>query len=172
MLFYFSKRLPFGFRAGVAFDPSKSINRPIRTGGSISGLGEGVTGIYVITGAHNMCKVGISTDPELRLAALQTGSHVKLKLHYVLAVKSIDPRAIEALAHVILDKYRCSGEWFDIPPHIAEDAVNQAAGHYGIKTVQVTSGPQISKRKFWTGDKLFFAITIPAVILIVLWLNS
>ena len=86
-----------------------------------------------------MCKIGISTDPELRLAALQTGSHVALKLHYVLAFNNIDPRQIEYEAHRLLDRYRCAGEWFDVTPQMAEEAVNAAGAHFGIKTVQTTS---------------------------------
>lgn len=141
MRFFISKRLPLGFRAGVLFDPVRMGRPAVRAAvnGSLARLGEGVAGIYVITGSHNMCKIGISTDPELRLAALQTGAHVPLKLHYVLAVKSMDPRYIEAEAHRLLDKHRCAGEWFDVPPQIAEDAVNRAAAHFGIRTAQTTS---------------------------------
>ena len=141
MRFFVSKRLPFGLRAGVLFDPLRmsSAPRQIRPGSTLASLGQGVSGIYVITGAHNMCKIGISSDPEFRLAALQTGAHVPLKLHYVLAVKTIDPRQIEALAHHMLDKYRCAGEWFDCTPQMAEDAVNQSAEHFGIGVVQTTN---------------------------------
>jgi Meiotically up-regulated gene 113 len=168
MLFFLSKRLPMGFRAGVAFDPTKPINREVRPGGSIAAFGDGVCGVYVITGAHNMCKIGISTDPELRLAALQTGSHVPLKLHYVLVLKTIDPRAVEVEAHRILDKHRCAGEWFDVTPEIAEAAVNRAAANLGVGILQADG---VASRKRWSGEKLYWAISVPAVILFVLWLN-
>ncbi len=170
MRFFLSKTLMFGVRAGVLFDPVRMNTAPhqraIRPGSTLANLGQGVSGIYVITGAHNMCKIGISSDPEFRLAALQTGSHVRLKLHYVLAVKTIDPRQIEALAHKMLDKYRCAGEWFDCTPQMAEDAVNEAAAHYGIKSVQTTSNGLASipsaRHHFWQSSdfKVFMAIFV------------
>lgn len=170
MRFFLSKRLPFGFRAGVLFNPVQlTAPRTIRTGGSIAGLGLGVSGIYVITGAHNMCKIGISTDPELRLASLQTGSHVPLKLHYVLAVKTIDPRVIEAGAHRILDKYRLSGEWFDVTPQMAEDAVNHAASHYGIETVQSTNYVPVTRRCSF--DRIYWTACIIGLAIFMTWLN-
>lgn len=165
MHFFISKRLPFGLRAGVLFNPIGTSGwRSARPSGSIAGLGEGVSGVYVITGAHNMCKIGISTDPELRLAALQTGAHVRLKIHYVLAVKSIDPRMIEAEAHRILDKYRCAGEWFDVTPEMAEDAVNLAAAGFGIKTAQTTSadplGSVAPKQQHWAWQFAWLAFGV------------
>lgn len=141
-------------------------------GTSIDQFGEGVCGVYVITGAHNMCKIGISTDPELRLASLQTGSHVNLKIHYVLVVKSIDPRQIEMLAHKILDKYRCAGEWFDVTPQMAEDAVNQAALHYGIKTTQTTSATFGSRPIISETQKFFlFLIAMLTGIFLAAWMG-
>jgi Meiotically up-regulated gene 113 len=160
MRFYISKRLPLGLRAGVLFDPlqprSTQRQAPMR---GIAAYGEGVAGVYVITGPHHMCKIGISTDPELRLATLQTGSHVALKLHYVLALQSIDPRMVESEAHRILDRYRCSGEWFDVTPQMAEDAVNQAAANFGIETSQTTSANpfgMVKKKRGWSFDRIYW----------------
>ena len=171
MRFYISKRLPFGLRAGVLSDPVYfGSDRGSRPTGSIAGLGEGVSGVYVITGAHNMCKIGISTDPELRLAALQTGSHIKLKLHYVLALKTIDPRVIEEMAHRILDKYRCAGEWFDVTPIMAEDAVNAAAKHYGIGVAHLDQGLSVLPEKMSGISKFLMAGIVIAVM--IYWLTQ
>ncbi len=176
MRLFFSKRLPFGLRAGVLLDPIRMTRAAhVRPGGSLAQIGEGVSGVYVVTGPHNMCKIGISTDPELRLAALQTGAHVPLKIHYVLAVASMDPRMIEAEAHRLLDKHRCAGEWFDVPPQMAEDAVNAAAAHFGIRTVQTMSdliGAAVAgRRPARVIDPLFAVIALCLFGLAFYWFN-
>ena len=98
----------------------------------------GGTCVYVISAANGLCKIGYSTDPELRLAALQTGSAYPLKLEYTL-ITDTDPRMIEYEAHRLLDKHRCAGEWFDVPPSIAIDNLKKAAASFGIKLAETTS---------------------------------
>lgn len=67
-------------------------------------------------------KIGSSKWPEDRLARLQTGSPVKLKLLGKIRCKSDDhARRIENLAHNIFHKQRRRGEWFHLSKkHLAQ----------------------------------------------------
>jgi Meiotically up-regulated gene 113 len=89
---------------------------------------------YVIAGNHGLVKIGMSTNPEARLATLQTGSPHKLRLAYVLAT-NIDAAQIEGEVHRILDKNRCAGEWFDVTPQRAEEVVNSVCDSFGLTPV-------------------------------------
>jgi len=87
--------------------------------------------IYVIASKTGTVKVGYSTNPQMRLASLQTASPDQLRLANVLAT-DIDGRMIEAEAHRILDPHRLAGEWFDVSPDVAFEAVRQAALNLGL----------------------------------------
>lgn len=122
--------------------------------------------VYVISGTNGLCKIGISTDPETRLATLQTASAVPLKIVYTL-VTDTDPRMIEAEAHRLLDKHRCAGEWFDIPPQVATEAVILAAENFGIKLRQTTSDALLTTSPRSRADRismLFFYVASAMVI--------
>lgn len=133
MRFYLFKRLPLGLRAGISVSPSDFMQRrttsvPLNYAAVTKALG--ATSVYVISTEAGHCKIGYSTDPELRLATLQTASPVKMKLEYTF-ITTLDPRILEAEAHRILDKHRLSGEWFDAPVDHAIEAVNQASANLG-----------------------------------------
>lgn len=69
--------------------------------------------VYVALGGARHVKIGVSSDVERRMMALQTGCP-----HEVSLIKSWPtPRArkIEAMAHRVLGEFRRSGEWFHIP---------------------------------------------------------
>lgn len=58
-------------------------------------------------------KIGRSKDPEARLAALQVGSAVKLKMLGSVKCRSEDhAKRVENLAHNLFHKQRRRGEWF------------------------------------------------------------
>lgn len=58
-------------------------------------------------------KIGSSRNPTARLAELQVGSPVKLKLLGTVKCKSEQhARSVERLAHNIFHKQRRRGEWF------------------------------------------------------------
>lgn len=71
-------------------------------------------------------KIGISSSPEGRVASLQTANPGKLVL---LATFSAPTRAvakaIEYAFHSVKSADRISGEWFDIPPMLAVEAMCQ-----------------------------------------------
>lgn len=57
-----------------------------------------------------LVKIGVSSSPQFRLASLQCGCPVELRI-----IKTIDvvPRTVETDIHKRFAKYRVRGEWFD-----------------------------------------------------------
>lgn len=87
--------------------------------------------VYVIRGDHGMTKVGSSTNPDRRLAELQTGSPYRLWIDYRIAASG--PAAdVEFAAHEILDPHRGIGEWFSVPTEAAIAAIHAAAFRLGV----------------------------------------
>lgn len=93
--------------------------------------------LYVLKGEHGRVKIGISADPYGRLAQLQTGSAHKLEFAWIGAPQG-QAMGIEHDAHVMLNKYQCNGEWFDITPDAAVGAVSAAAQRRGINILGCT----------------------------------
>src|ERR1700730_4577117 len=85
--------------------------------------------IYVVNGDHGI-KIGVTKNPDGRLAQLRTGSAAKIDYAYI-APTSGDPYAIERQAHAMLDRYRLNGEWFDVSPELAIAAVTGSAAKLG-----------------------------------------
>jgi hypothetical protein len=81
--------------------------------------------IYAIQSPENPrhVKLGLSSNPQARLRALQTGNPFKLQLIWTFACPNM--AALEDKFHQVFDKYRIDGgEWFDFhpinnPEHIA-----------------------------------------------------
>lgn len=91
----------------------------------------GIEFVYVIQGDHGLVKIGVTTNMDARLAQLRTASAFPLRPTYALAVQ-IDARQIEGEVHRRLDDHRCSGEWFDCSPEVAERTINEVAADFGI----------------------------------------
>jgi len=69
-------------------------------------------------------KIGISSDPDARLRAVQTGCpHRIIKLCHVYAHDREVAKNIEALIHLELSDKRASGEWFNATPLEAVEAL-------------------------------------------------
>src|SRR5690348_5185803 len=120
MRFFFSgPRIGF-IRPGVIFDvPRWRPGAPTAPGGFV----------YVISGAHGLCKIGISSDPDARIATLRTSSPYALDLAYVTPAQ--DAFAVEQEAHQMLSRFRANGEWFGVTPMVAIRAVQEAAARTG-----------------------------------------
>ena len=71
--------------------------------------------LYFIAG-KNAVKIGISKDPQKRLAALQTANHSKLRLVKAFHVASNLANAVqsEKIAHYMFGRMRLQGEWFTL----------------------------------------------------------
>ena len=82
--------------------------------------------IYVIGPEEGPQKVGVTSTPTIRLAALSVGGKA-LRIHATVAVQAIEATAVERYAHCLLYEYHVRGEWFDVPPHMAADAIVAAA---------------------------------------------
>jgi len=87
--------------------------------------------VYVIASDPGPVKIGIATDVESRFSALKTSSPFPMKLVAAITVpKGAAPR-IERLAHEYLAEHRMTGEWFNLDPDQAVDAVIRAADAVG-----------------------------------------
>ncbi|UGY15112.1 GIY-YIG nuclease family protein [Bradyrhizobium septentrionale] len=131
-----------GLRPGISFgenDFRRAVSRQGAADNHMTG-----TFVYVIRGAGNHHKIGVSTDPIARIATLQTGSHEPLDFAYI----GVTPGTgfnVEQLAHEILKDYRATGEWFSVPASIAIGAVLEAANRLTepMQQVQPAMVPQI-----------------------------
>lgn len=115
--------------------------------------------IYVIEGENNLVKVGISTNPNARLAALQTGSGFPLSLSYVASAPNA--LAVEQRAHEILAKNRVQGEWFDCTADIAVAAIHAAGYQLGISISEDNAEAAPARRNdkwWWIGIAVFLVI--------------
>jgi hypothetical protein len=73
--------------------------------------------VYAIQSPENRrhVKLGLSSNPRVRLRTLQTGNPHKLELIWTFPVRNM--AEIEATFHRVFDKYRIpGGEWFDFHP--------------------------------------------------------
>ena len=125
----------FGIRPGVSFGAEDFRGRRTQRGPA-----EPMTGsfLYVIRGDHNMVKIGVSTNPNARLASLRTASAFPIDFSYI-AVTPGTGFDIEQAAHEMLKGDRCSGEWFDVPPEMAVAAIAGAAHKLGQPILPVTA---------------------------------
>jgi hypothetical protein len=138
MRFFFTGPRIFGIRPGISFGVNELLR--LATKPKQNKPGEPMTGsfLYVIRGDHNLVKVGVSTNPNARLAQLRTASAFPIDFSY-LAVTPGTGFDIEQGAHAMLASHRCNGEWFDVQPEIAVAAIAGAAHKIGQPILPVTA---------------------------------
>jgi hypothetical protein len=138
MRFFFMGPRIFGIRPGISFSANDLLR--LATGPKQNKPREQLTGsfLYVIRGEHNMVKVGVTTNPSARLASLRTGSAFPIDFSYI-AVTPSTGFDIEAAAHKLIEKHRCTGEGFDVPPEMAVAAIAGAAHKLGQPILPVTA---------------------------------
>jgi hypothetical protein len=100
---------------------------PTGAGGAVSRLSPPCRYVYVIGPETGLQKIGIAIDPRARLAALQTASPFRLKIHVAVAVPFGVAHDVERRAHRRLKAARASGEWFNVGPVDAIKVVEAAA---------------------------------------------
>ncbi|WP_164541050.1 GIY-YIG nuclease family protein [Streptomyces abyssomicinicus] len=100
--------------------------------------------MYLI-GPPNTCiaKIGVSNDPQERLADLQVGSHQPL----VLLWKTPGGQGLESALHAYFAPYRTHGEWFDFGEESPAALVATAAVLMGFKA-QPDRIPQSARYRF------------------------
>lgn len=106
-------------------------------------------GIYAVSPDNRWpTKIGISTIPSQRVAALQTACWRRLDIAaYVYCDSVKDARAVEQKTHKILsdDAKIMNGEWFDIKPDKAMEVVSFAAATLGIEIRNDVPDEKIAK---------------------------
>jgi hypothetical protein len=137
MRFFFMGPRILGIRPGISFRPDELFGSIAR---KQTKPGEPMTGsfLYVIRGDHNLVKVGVSTNPNARLAQLRTASAFPIDFSY-LAVTPGTGFDIEQGAHAMLASHRCNGEWFDVAPEMAVAAIAGAAHKLNQPLLPVTA---------------------------------
>jgi hypothetical protein len=72
--------------------------------------------IYIIAiDGHDLCKVGISKNPQSRLSQLNTGSPYKMRFVCILETPNAsEARKLESAFHKVMRKHRTNGEWFSL----------------------------------------------------------
>jgi hypothetical protein len=116
-LFFLGPRI-LGIRPGIALGRK---DFPGKGPGAIQG-----SFLYVIDDRRGHVKIGVTTDPRGRLAALQTANPRPLVFATIWATPG-DGYAVEAAAHTVLERFRMAGEWFSVTPTVAVAAVGAAA---------------------------------------------
>jgi predicted GIY-YIG superfamily endonuclease len=90
-------------------------------------------GVYVIqAGDDGPCKIGVSANPERRLAQLQTGNSARLVLVALYLCQTwLIAKTLEASVHVALAPFRLMGEWFRVTPETACREIEKQATNLG-----------------------------------------
>jgi|SRR5690349_23447382 len=90
-------------------------------------------GVYVIQADEDgPVKIGVSSNPERRLAQLQTGNPARLVLVAVfLCTTWLIARTLEAAVHLALAPFRLAGEWFRVSPTKACSTIEEQAARLG-----------------------------------------
>lgn len=88
--------------------------------------------LYVMGSARGPKKIGVATDPGLRLRELRTGHSRPLKLLFTATAPDGLAVDIERRAHWLLRDEKTHGEWFSVSAKAAIDAVKFAIGENGV----------------------------------------
>lgn len=79
--------------------------------------------VYVIRSESGPIKIGISKQPKLRLADIVRGQPFSAELIYSMNDDEVRATTIERIAHQLLSEACRRGEWFDITPEEAIEAL-------------------------------------------------
>lgn len=82
--------------------------------------------VYVIGTEDGPQKIGIANNPESRRAIFQTGNPEPLMLAASVPVLKHEALSVERYAHWLLEGSRIRGEWFNVSPDEALEAVEAA----------------------------------------------
>lgn len=87
--------------------------------------------LYVIS-VGTFCKVGISTNPQKRFAAIQTSNPHPIEVVAIYGGTQAECFEIEQSALLAMDKHRQAGEWVELPPdrvtRVVEETCHQPVG--------------------------------------------
>lgn len=131
MRFYVFGPRMMGVRPAIGLSPRDFLG-PSASNGAITGAF-----VYVVRGDHHMAKIGVTTNPAARLGQLRTGSAHAIDYAYI-GCTTTNGYAIEGRAHAALAAHRRNGEWFDVSPQDAIDAIEAAAAELGTPLLRLT----------------------------------
>lgn len=101
------------------------------------------TYVYVIGGLGTPVKIGISQNTKQRLKNIKKPLASKLSVIHEIEYARDDAAVVEAATHLALSSRRVHGEWFDVSPDVARNAIVSSAKEYGIEPASslVSSDP-------------------------------
>jgi Meiotically up-regulated gene 113 len=136
MRFWFAGPRFAGIRTGVSIGPEDFARARQPRSTAASGEPDSDKFLYVVRGG-GLVKIGITNNPNARLAQLQSASTAPLDFAWI-AAASDATAAIEREAHNMLAEHRRNGEWFEIQPDAAVGAISAAAYRRGRQLLSVT----------------------------------
>lgn len=94
-----------------------------------------MSAVYLIANdANDLVKIGYADNLKSRMSGLGCGSPVELRLiHFIYLVDGFIAKSIEGDTHKILAAQRRKGEWFDVSPEEAGEAIAQAVNSKRVK---------------------------------------
>jgi hypothetical protein len=105
--------------------------------------------VYAIGAADGPTKVGMTSQPLNRVAALQHANAELLAHRFFAADERSTALAIERAVHEELKSTHRSGEWFSIPLHDAAAAICSAAARLGrkIAEISISKPPRVGRTR-------------------------
>lgn len=92
------------------------------------------TYLYVIGwDANGPVKIGYTTDPERRLAQLQTAQPNPLQIFHTREVEAERARLMEGLVHKVNRRHKINGEWYNLSVDDAIAEIEMAFIQWGDK---------------------------------------
>jgi hypothetical protein len=109
-------------------------------------------------------KIGVSDDPERRIAELQIGNAVKIVLvGFFVCGSWLIARTLEASVHAALAAFRLSGEWFSVSPDTARRTIEEKAADLGYVVTYVAVASGVVYAAIATGAAARVAATLVAL---------
>lgn len=105
--------------------------------------------VYAIGTLAGPTKVGVTSQPLNRVAAIQHASAEVLTHRFFAVEERKAAIEIERAAHAALRPMRRSGEWFSIPLHRAADVICSVAGRSGhlIGEMAISKPPRVGSKR-------------------------
>lgn len=91
--------------------------------------------VYVMQSEIGLVKVGITSSLKNRLSQLRSASGLTIKVEATFECDRA--RAVEKAVHELLAAHRKHGEWFDVTPDQAREAVEAAIAHLANQPISV-----------------------------------
>ena len=109
----------------------------------------GLSNVYVMGSADGPQKIGIAKNLRARHGGIQVGNHLEIIVAHTVEVEDAIVKHVERQAHSILEEKRLRGEWFDVSPGEALDAI--LAARDAVWTCPPGEREGTMKRKIFDG---------------------